>query len=183
MKIIIIVFIGLIVIGLVLYAYFGGFKQLDIKIKEEGGETVVYEPIIGDYKQSGAVMDKIYYALLNDHKMETFKGFGLYFDNPQKVEKEKLRSEAGAIIEEKDLEKINGINHSFQIKVLDKKKYITTEFPYKGKMSVMFSIMKVYPALNKYAKENGYNVDGAVMEIYDIPNDRMLYRKEIVALF
>lgn len=180
MKIVIIIVVCLIAIGLFVYTYFGGFKQLDIKVSVQGGETVVYETITGDYRQSGEVMDKIYYALLNKHNLETYKGYGLYLDNPQKVEKEKLRSEAGSIIEEKDLEKLKALNHRFQTKVLQNKKYITTEFPYKGKLSVMLSIMKVYPALSKYAKEKGYNEDGAVMEIYDIPNDKILYRKEIV---
>ena len=39
--------------------------------------------------------------------------------------------------------------------------------------------MKVYPALNKYAIQNGYNEEGLVMEIYDIPNNKILYRKEL----
>jgi len=40
--------------------------------------------------------------------------------------------------------------------------------------------MKVYPALNKFAKQNGFNEESAVMEIYDVPNKKILYRKEII---
>lgn len=47
-------------------------------------------------------------------------------------------------------------------------------------MSVMFSVMKVYPALQKYISKKGFKEEGAVIEIYDIPNKKILYRKEIV---
>ena len=178
MKIILIVIVSLIAVFVLLYAYYGGFKRLDIKITEQGGETVVYENITGDYRQSGVIADKIYYSLLNEHKIPTYKGYGKYFDDPKKVEKEKLRSEAGDIIEKDDLDKLLLIEGKYEIKVLPKQKYIITEFPYKGKISVLISIMKVYPALGKYAEQNNLG-DGAVIEICDVPNKKLMYRREI----
>jgi hypothetical protein len=180
MKIVFIVIICIIIICLIVYTYFGGFKSLKIKIAEQGGETVVYDSIIGDYRQSGVVMDKIYYSLLNDYKIETYKGYGKYFDNPKKVEKSKLRSEAGCFIEVKDIENVTKITGGLKSKVLPTQKYIISEFPYKGKLSVFFSILKVYPALSKFAENNGFDSDGAVTEIYDIPNKTISYRKEIL---
>ena len=179
MKIALFVFIGILIIIFIFYAYYGGFRKISITTSEEGGEYIVYEKVTGDYKLSGEAMDRVYYSLLNEHGIETTKGFGIYYDNPQKVEKSKLRSEAGCIIEEKDLEKLQDLPESFKTRQLPVKKYIVTEFPYKGKMSVMFSVMKVYPVLNKFAKENNFSEDGSVMEIYDIPDKRILYRKEI----
>ncbi len=180
MKIVLIVILGIFAVCLAVYAYFGGFKKLNVSVAEQGGETVVYESITGDYRQSGEVMNKIYYSLLNDYKIETFKGFGQYFDNPQKVEKAKLRSEAGCIIETVDLDKIANLPESFKTKVLPTQRYIITEFPYKGKLSIIFSVMKAYPALAKYATENNFNGEGSVIEIYDMPNKKIYYRKEIV---
>jgi len=179
MKIVLIAIICIVVICLIVYSYYGGFKRLNIQIAETGGETVVYESITGDYKQSGVVMDKIYYALLNDHKIETYKGYGKYMDNPQKVEKPKLRSEAGCLIEPRDLDKISKLPAELKSKTLPVQKYIVSEFPYKGKLSVMLSIMKVYPALSKFAEANGSESEGAVTEIYDIPNKKIFYRKEM----
>lgn len=180
MKIAIFIILGLIILLLVVYAYFGGFKKINITISQQGGETVVYEDITGEYSKSGVVMDKIYYVLKDSHKIETYKGFGIYYDNPQKVEKSKLRSEAGCIIEQKDLDKLANIQQlPFKTKVLPTAKYITTEFPFKGKMSVMISLFKVYPALQKYSEVNSLNPDGYVMEIYDVPNGMIYYRKEI----
>ena len=43
----------------------------------------------------------------------------------------------------------------------------------------MFGIMKVYPALDKYLKEHKYS-DSPIMEIYDVPNKKIIYRKEII---
>jgi hypothetical protein len=40
--------------------------------------------------------------------------------------------------------------------------------------------MKVYPAIEKFVEENGYKKEGAVMEIYDVPNKKIVYRKEII---
>ena len=87
---IILVVLAILVIALAgFYAYYGGFKKINISVSKTGGDILIYEVIQGDYKQSGVIMDKIYYALLNEDNIETFKGFGLYFDNPQKVEKSK----------------------------------------------------------------------------------------------
>lgn len=180
MKIALIIIVVLILTILLFYSYYGGFYKIQITTEKQGGETVVYQEITGDYRQSGQVMDKIYYSLLNDYKITTYKGIGIYYDNPQKVEKDKLRSEAGCIIEENDYTKLSDLPENFKIKRIDTKEYITTSFPYKGKMSVMFSIMKVYPALQKYTADNGFNEEGAVIEIYDIPNKKIFYRKEII---
>ncbi len=179
MKIIIIVTLVLISAFIIIYAYYGGFINLKCKIEKKGGETVVYKNVTGDYRLTGIVMDEIYYGLLNEYKIETYKGYGKYFDNPKKVEKSKLRSEAGSIIEQRDLDKLNELPRDFLVKKMAEGRFITTEFPYKGKMSVIFSTMKVYSTLNKFAQNNGYNDDGAVIEIYDIPNKKILYRKEI----
>jgi hypothetical protein len=178
MKILLIVIVSALIVCIVAYAYYGGFRSLKIQIAEQGGEFVVYDTIIGDYRQSGVIMDKVYYALLNDYKIETYKGFGKYYDNPKKVEKSKLRSESGCIIEPKDVEtaKASGL---FKTQVLPKQRYIVAEFPYKGKMSVIFSLMKVYPALSKFCTMNGFNEEGAIIEIYDIPHKKVFYRKEI----
>lgn len=180
MKTILILLAILIIALVAFYAYYGGFKKIHISISKSGGEVLIYEKIQGDYKQSGAIMDKIYDALLNEDKIETFKGFGIYYDNPQKVEKSELRSEAGCVLEKKDLDKLPILENKYTIRTFPEKKYIITEFPYKGKTSIFFSIMKVYPALNKYSKLNGYKEDSPVMEIYDIPNGKILYRKELI---
>ena len=166
-------------ISIGIYWYYGGYHKINISIEEQGGETVVYKEIVGEYKQSGEVMNSIYYNLLNEYNITTYNGFGIYFDNPQTVAKEKLRSQAGCIIEKNDIDRLSTLGVDLKTQTLPIKKYIVTEFPYKGKLSIFFSLMNIYPALNKYTQSNGINGDGAVIEIYDIPNKKISYRKEI----
>jgi preprotein translocase subunit SecF len=179
MKIVLLVIIALIITIIAVYAYYGGFKKINFSVEKQGGEILVYENMIGDYKQTPAVSDKVYYSLLNDYGIVTTKGFGIYYDNPKEVEKSKLRSEIGCIVENLDSVTIDKLSGKFQIKTQPYKNYITTKFPFKGKLSIMFGIMKVYPALEKYLKEQKYP-DSPVMEIYDIPNKKIIYRKEII---
>jgi hypothetical protein len=180
MKTFLIVLVLLATLLLIVFIYFDGFRKVKVTITKDGGEALVYEEFIGDYKLCGKVMDKIYYSLLEEHKIETFKGFGIYYDNPQKVEKSKLRSEVGCVLEDTSEEVIERLAGKYNIKLFPSKDFMLAEFPYKGKLSVMMGIMKVYPAINKFAKENGFDEDGWVMEIYDIPGKKISYRRELI---
>lgn len=173
--IILLIFAGL----LVLYSWLGGFKKVQFSFQETGGEVLVYESHIGDYKNVGKVIDKMYYALLNDEKVECFRGFGIYYDNPQKVEREKLRSDVGNILEDPTPEILEQLSPNYNIRTLDKQQYLVAEFPYKNQMSIFMGIMKVYPALNKYIRENNLSEEGFVMEIYDVPGKKIIYRKQL----
>jgi DNA gyrase inhibitor GyrI len=177
MKVILIIFAVLVAVFIVVYAYYGGFRKISFRIESQGGETVVYENVTGDYSQSAKVSDRIYYALLNDEKVETTKGFGIYYDNPKKVAKEKLRCEVGSIVENADSATLSKLAEKYPMKTLPQSNFAVTEFPFKGKLSVMFGIMRVYPALEKFNKEHGY-IDSPVTEIYDVPNRKIIYRQE-----
>jgi DNA gyrase inhibitor GyrI len=179
MKTLLIILISLILLLLVILAWLGAFKKVHVYAARQGGETLVYETIKGEYRQSAAVMDGIYYRLLNEDKIETFKGFGIYYDDPKKVSKDKLRSEAGCILEPADVARTESLAKKYQVKVFPEGDYLVAEFPYKNKLSVFMSLAKVYPALNKYAEKHNYHPNGFVMEIYDIPNNKILYRMEI----
>ena len=177
MKIVLIIFAILAALLTVIYAYYGGFKKISFRIENQGGETVVYENVTGDYSQSPKVSDRVYYALLNDEKIETTKGFGIYYDNPKKVAKEKLRSEIGCIVENADSATLTRLAEKYQVKTLAQRNFAVTEFPFKGKLSILFGIMKVYPALDNFNKAHGY-IESPITEIYDVPNKKIIYRIE-----
>ena len=178
MKIVLIIFSVLAVLFVVVYAYYGGFKKVSFRIEHQGGETIVYENVTGDYSQTGKVSDKIYYTLLNDEKIETTKGIGIYYDNPKTVAKDKLRSDIGCIVENLDSVTLTGLTEKYQVKTLPQSEFVVTEFPFKGKLSILFGILKVYPALDKFCKEREY-VESPISEIYDVPNKKIVYRKQI----
>jgi len=156
------------------FAYYG----VNCRMEKQGGEILVFREMKGDYAQSGKVMDEVYYKLLNDFEIENFKGFGIYYDNPQKVEKSQLRSEVGCILEPRDSSRLEELQEHFEVRQVPEKTYVVTDFPNKGKLSVMMGIFKVYPAINKFVEARGLNEEGTVMEIYDVPNNKIIYRKD-----
>lgn len=179
MKIALIV-IGTIIVSLTgLYAYYGGFKRLTVTAGIQGGETIVYEKVTGDYSQTSRYTDKLYYELLNNDQVETTKGIGIFYDNPQRVEKTKLRSEVGCVLDDTDSTTIGKLSNKYLLKTLPEKEYISAEFPLKGGLSFIIGVLKAYPALNDYSEAHGYK-DSPVTEIYDVPGRKIIYRKEIV---
>lgn len=179
MKALSITIIGLILLALLFVAYYGGFKTITFKTSMEGGEILVYEDLTGDYSKSGEVMDRVYNSLSTNEKIKSTKGFGIYYDDPKKVEKSKLKSEVGCIVEGIDSLKMSDLKRKYKVKICPKTNYLVTEFPHKSVMSIMFGIMKVYPAMSKYIEQNGLSDKGPVMEIYDTPNKVIKYRKEV----
>jgi len=177
--------VGLIVLVLIIcviavFGYYGGFKSIDVIITKQGGETVIYKDVTGDYSQTPDVTNEVYEALLNDYKIETTKGVGIFYDNPQKVEKSKLRSRIGCILDsDVDSLTLAKISEKYNVMVLPKAKYIATDFPMKGGLSMLVGIIKAYPALNKYIEDNNIKEDGPVTEIYDVPGKKVIYRKEL----
>ena len=177
MKLFIKILLGIVIVFAIIivsfYGYYGGFTKIAIEEKSVGEYILVYEEITGDYKQSGAVMDKIYYQL-KDEGIETTKGVGVYFDNPSKVKKENLRSVAGCILEKKDYGLIHMLKQKYKVKGYPKSNTLTIEFPYKGTMSVMIGIIRVYPKIRNYIKKNSLK-ENPIMEVYDIPNKKIYY--------
>ena len=175
---IVIVFIVL-GLSIVIIGIFGGFNKVNIQTINTGGEILVYENVTGSYNQSSKISNKVYHELLNNFKIKTTKGFGIYYDNPKNVDQNKLRSEVGCIIENIDNDTLEKIKVNFQIKTLPNENYLVSEFPFKGFISIMMGMIKVYPKMGKYISENGFE-DGPIMEIYDVPNKKIIYRKFLI---
>ena len=177
LKIVVIILAILLASLIAVYAYYGGFNKISFGIEKQGGEFIVYENLTGDYSQSPKVSDRVYNTLLNNEKIETTKGIGIYYDNPKTIAKEKLRAEIGCIIENADSATLARLAEKYQVKTLPENEFVVAEFPFKGQLSVLLGIMKVYPALDKFNKENGY-IESPITEIYDVSNKKIIYRKE-----
>lgn len=179
LKITLIIIVATLAVLIGVSAYYGGFRKIEFSIVERQPEWVVYESVTGDYGQTPQVTDRVYNTLLNEWGIETYRGFGIFYDNPQDTEKDKMRSDLGCMLENApDSFLISQIETKFNIKELPEGKFLTTEFPYKGSLSIMFGIMRVYPAMNKYCIEHNIG-DSPIMEIYDVPNGKIIYQKEI----
>ena len=181
-KIIVGVIVAITVFLVLAIANYGGFTKVNVQVKEEGGEKLVYEKVLGSYNKTGAVAQKLQYRLEKENVV-TLKGFGIYYDNPRFVKKDSLHSDVGCILENADTCRIYWLKGKFNIKTCPVKNYITAEFPFKGKMSIMVGVLKVYPALMKFVKDNNYDEKGPIMEIYlilQISNYRKLPRSGLI---
>ncbi|MDY6934726.1 MAG: GyrI-like domain-containing protein [Spirochaetota bacterium] len=167
-----------IIVLLIVLSMYGLFASVKIAEKDIGPYLLVYKKHIGDYKNVGQIMDKLYYDLKDNYDIETTKGFGLYYDNPQEVDKKKLRSIVGCIVEDKSVEDLNIIGNKYGVKEYPSSKCVVAEFPYKGKMSIILGIFKVYPKLNSYIDEHKYP-QMPIMELYDQPNEKIEYISSI----
>jgi hypothetical protein len=155
------------------FAYMGLFSKMAVAEKMMGPYTGVYESYVGDYMKIGQVFERVNGNMKNEG-ITCGQSFGVYYDDPRQVPKEKLRSECGVILGDKDLAKAKGLKKKYQIKTLPAKMSLVTEFPIKNVMSYMFGPMKAYPALENYAKDKGYQLTLAY-ELYDQPAKKTIY--------
>jgi len=137
-----------------------------VEIREEQWNpiTLVYQTHTGPYKETGPVMDAVYEYLLSK-SVPTTMGIGLYFDNPEKVDKSRLRSAAGCIIS-KDISEDILKGTPYKKITIPAGQYVVAEFPNRGKLSIIIGVMRVYPKLNRYLSSNNIEATGTI-EIYD----------------
>ncbi|MFC1489662.1 GyrI-like domain-containing protein [Candidatus Latescibacterota bacterium] len=172
--IILLIALGFVFVLTAVLARYGLFVSVKISEQEVGPYVLVCENHVGPYQNTGPIMDKIYYDLKDNFRLETTKGFGIYYDNPREVAKDELRSIAGCIVETKSLDETKQIIDKYKIMEFPASKSVVTEFPFKGKLSVFVGIFKVYPKLAAFAAERSY-AQKPIMEMYDMPNAKIVY--------
>ncbi|MFA5879644.1 MAG: GyrI-like domain-containing protein [Candidatus Margulisiibacteriota bacterium] len=172
-KKILIAIIILAIILLLFLGYMGVFSKVTISEKEMGPYTLVYQSFVGPYQKTGKVFSEVYEKLKTDGII-TEKGLGIYYDNPQTVPSDKLKSDCGSVIEGKNIVLFEKVKDKYQVKNIDKKLCLVGEFPIKNSFSYMLGAMKVYPILMNYAKEKNYKIDLSY-ELYDMPNKVTYY--------
>jgi hypothetical protein len=159
---------------LIFMGYIGFFAKINIEDKEEGGYTVVGKEFVGEYSKVGKSMLDVDKELKNVGIAST-KGFGIYYDDPQKVPSDKCRSLVGDILEEKDLNRIEELKgKGFKVDTITRISSIVAYFPIKSSWSYMIGPMKVYPEFSKYISEKKYKTTKSI-EIYDVPNKKIIF--------
>ncbi len=174
MKITLIIISALILILLALLAYLGFFKKPVIITKVVGPFKIFYKDHVGPYQETGKIQDEIYDYLLKEQGVETYKGIGIYYDNPKKVPAKQLRSKAGCIIEPEDYNTQINLPGDYKEMTIEKQKMVYAEFPFKSKLSIMLGIMKVYPLMQEYCEKNNFTFRESI-EIYDVPAKKIFY--------
>ena len=172
----IILFIILIIVAFL--AYMGLFNNVTIIEKEIGPYTFAYEDFTGDYAKTGPVFDEVYDKLIHN-KIKNTNGLGIYYDNPEIILKENLKSRIGSIVSNEQAEQIDKRGVNLKIMTVDSFNAAVSEFPYRNKLSIIFGVFKVYPVLNDYMKSNEYKKTPSY-ELYDISDGKILYMFPII---
>ena len=156
LKKILIALVVLIVIVLGFAAYSGFFTTVRIVEKEVGPYTFIGKEYVGNYKSSGIYQDSIYQDLLSKN-LDLEEGFGIYRDDPEEVPEDECRFMVGCVLKDKDtIRRVELERAGYIIQKMNVTNSMVVEFPYKNSMSVLASVIKVYPALKEYSKEKGY---------------------------
>lgn len=174
MKKIIIILAVLIVAILAFTGYSGFFHSVTITEKEIGPFTMLLKKHTGSYYKTGAVFDEVEGFLKKTVDTKKLKAVGLYYDDPEKVKKDQLRSECGFIIDRSDLDKIGALPEGFMIRDYKKTLCAVGEFPLKSFLSYMFGPARVYPKFADYGKLKKFTADYS-LEIYDNQSKKILY--------
>lgn len=170
---------GVFIIILIILGYSGFFSTFLIEEREFGPIKLVYEEHIGPYQNVGPTMDSIY-EILKEEGIDTYRGVGLYYDDPKETLPANLRSKVGAIIEEEDYDKLSGIIDKYNTINFDARNCLYVEFPYKNQLSIIAGVLKVYPKLTIEMMNRGFDIstmteNAFIMEVYDVPNQKILY--------
>lgn len=155
----------LVVLILWLWWYLGGFSNLQVEEKEMGPYTMVYVDYVWAYEKVWPVMDEIYQTLTKAGITQT-AGIWIYYDDPAITPKDELKSEVWSVINSEDISKVEDLWTSYQIKTIEKSEKVVVAFPYKNMLSYMVGPMKVYPIVNDYMIEKGYNAEIPRIELY-----------------
>jgi hypothetical protein len=153
--------------------YMGFFSDLNVTEKEVGPYTIMYERFVGPYKDTGPIFEKVN-AAAKKEGLTAIDGIGIYYDNPQLVVADQLRSDCGIVIEEKDLAKVPSLQKKYKVMTLPKKMCIVAEFPIRNTLSYMFGPMKAYPTLTAYAKKKALK-PALTYEFYDMRKNKIYF--------
>ncbi len=161
------IFLGFIFIILFVMFRSGSFKNVDVQLSHYGPYIAVYKNRLGAYHESSKTLYDVE-DILKKKEVLCVTTFGLYLDDPNDTEAERLRSELGCLFSEKFKDQLNEIvsdqTLGLSLKYLDEKKYIAGIF--EGSPALVS--LKVYPKIKKWAIKNRYSIKPEVLELYEV---------------
>jgi len=168
----------LIAAGVILLS--AGYTQnVTVTEKDLPAMEIVYEDFTGPYSKTGKVMDDLYQSLKKDG-INPVQGIGLYFDNPENVPQDKLRSKVGSVIPAVSADQLSMLKKKYKTLTVPAGKYLYSSFPKKNVFSYMVGPMKVYPVIGRYITEKAITPKAEYsIEIYDEPNSMIVYAMKI----
>lgn len=171
---IIVVLILLVLTLLGFLSYCGLFAPIDIKAEKPPFKElqVAYKFCRGSYKNSGALFTEVHSIA------PSLKCIGVYYDDPTEVEPLRLRYLVGVVLNDTEQPAAPEVKEQLEAEGFKTACFpavdhaVTTVFPFRGSVSVMIAVARVYPKLREYIKEK-LLCARPLMEIYE--DDRVLF--------
>lgn len=171
---IIVVLILLVLTLLGFLSYCGLFAPIDIKAEKPPFKElqVAYKFCRGSYKNSGALFTEVHSIA------PSLKCIGVYYDDPNEVEPLRLRYLVGVVLNDTEQPAAQEVKEQLEAEGFKTARFpavdhaVTTVFPFRGSVSVMIAMARVYPKLREYIKEK-LLCARPLMEIYE--DDRVLF--------
>lgn len=165
MKKVLIVLGALVVILIAFLAYQGAFVTVQVVDSTSPGYLVVGVDHTGPYEDIGPAFQRVSGAC-KEVGMEKPRMMGIYFDHPDSVAKEKLRSFAGVILTTPaDTAKFLS-KQGFHTYTIPPGNCIATELKTTGMASMIIAAMKAYPALSDEFMKNHTN--RGLLQVYEV---------------
>ena len=151
-----------------------GLFHVRIKVREARlpEMRVAYKPLVGPYKNSGADFEALI-KLVESYGVKPEWTLGVYYDNPREVPDAECRYAVAYVLQQDRKEMVprhiqkevsEGLKMAgYTERQLPSAPALTARFPFKGVVSIILAIMRVYPALDKYAQRKELQM-GYVME-------------------
>ncbi|MES2962778.1 MAG: GyrI-like domain-containing protein [Bdellovibrionota bacterium] len=145
----------------------GAFKDVAIELTELGPHKVVSRQHDGAYHQIVPVIEEVEkWARANGEACK--HSFGEFLDDPKVVDEDRLKSHGGCLVEK---EWATGLPEHFSYRELPRRKFLVAKFD--GAPGI--GPMKVYPRAMREISGRGLQIDGPVIEMYEIlPENRVL---------
>lgn len=148
-----------------LAVYLGAFKPVEISMGEFGPFHLVYKKHLGAYHKIVPVIEDVEQWVKSQGDPCNLS-FGEYFDDPKKVEQERLRSNGGCVVGKP----WNNLPPDFEQKEVPKQFYIKALF--EGSPGI--GPYKVYLKAQSLMEDKGLEPNGPVYEFYQIlPEQKM----------
>ncbi|MBU0576115.1 GyrI-like domain-containing protein [Patescibacteria group bacterium] len=174
LKILGVVLLALLLLTVTVLTHAGLFESVVVTEENVGPYILVYQDHIGSYYKVKPAMNEVHNGLLN-MGIETYRGAGVYYDDPQEVPTDELRSEVGSILEEKDLDKLDQIKQTYEIKEIPQQRSIVAQFPIRNTLSYIIAPAKVYKKIQLVWQQQAYPKAKYGFEIYDVSKKKIIY--------
>jgi effector-binding domain-containing protein len=129
---------------------------MKMEIKDIEEKKTAYVSVTGPYDQLPELFGEVVGYVMKENLQIIEPPYGIFMNSPLDVAPEELQYEVGIAF-------IGDANGEGRVKIKEIPAHQAVSTAYKGPYG---QAAQIYQALIKYADENGYNIAGAVKEIY-----------------